>query len=203
VGTSATQVSVVEDERGVAITRRTDTLILLSGGIDSATGLALAVEQAAVAECLFIDYGQAAAAAEAKASDLVAAHFEVPYRKIACEGLRFGSGEIRGRNAFLLHTAMMAFSGETGVVTLGVHAGTPYRDCSPAFVATMRASYDFHTDGRIGISAPFIGNVKNDVLELAQRLNVPIALTHSCEASDTPCLTCQSCRDREVLVART
>ena len=163
----------------------------------------MSLEEDAAPDCLFIDYGQAAAAAEASASARIAEHYEVPHRMIECRGLQFGSGEIPGRNAFLLHLALMAFRGNAGVVTLAIHAGTPYRDCGPEFVSAMRASYDFHTGGRIGISVPFIANHKPEVLALTSDLKVPVALTHSCETSDSPCLECLSCRDREMLVAGT
>jgi 7-cyano-7-deazaguanine synthase len=49
--------------------------------------------------------------------------------------------------------------------------------------------------------APFVQWSKADVYSLALRLDVPLGLTHSCEASDEPCGSCRSCVDREALLA--
>src|SRR5690348_9820296 len=82
--------------------------VLLSGGIDSATALALAVKTERQLSTLFVDYGQAAATSERAASGAVAAHYRVHYRTLRLADLSFGTGDIRGRNAFLLHVAMLA-----------------------------------------------------------------------------------------------
>jgi 7-cyano-7-deazaguanine synthase len=149
-----------------------------------------------------VDYGQAAAASEARASAAVAAYFGVPNKKVDCRSRSFGAGEIRGRNAFLAHLALMAFPGETGVVVLGIHAGTGYRDCDIAFVKLIQQSYDFHTGGQIALAAPFVSQSKGDVVHLAFSLGLPLDLTYSCEAGNVPCGVCRSCGDREAFVAR-
>ena len=175
---------------------------MLSGGIDSATALALACQGDGHASALFIDFGQAAADAEAAAAVAVAAHYGVPLRALECKGLHFSAGEIRGRNAMLAHLALIAHPGESGLVIIGVHAGTKYRDCSPVFVTVVQQSYDFHTDGRLIISAPFVGHEKSGIFDLARQIGVPLALTYSCEDGNVACGRCLSCRDREALLAR-
>lgn len=177
-------------------------VVLLSGGIDSATALALARGQDYPPTALFVDYGQAAASSEAVASASLAAHYRVPHTTLGLDGLRFGSGEILGRNAMLVHVALLATSrsGE-GTVTIAIHAGTSYRDCSPDFVDLMQRSYDFHTGGKVVLAAPFIDRHKAEVLALAIDMKVPLSLTYSCEAGNQPCGECLSCRDREVLLA--
>jgi 7-cyano-7-deazaguanine synthase len=177
-------------------------LILLSGGIDSATALALACDQGSSPSALFVDYGQAAAAREARSSASIAAFYGAPYRAISCTGVRFGAGEVRGRNAFLLHLGLMAFEATSGLIALAIHSGTLYRDCGPDFVDLMQRSYDFHTGGEIAVVVPFLGCQKRDVLDLALSLGVPLQLTYSCESGVTPCGTCLSCRDLEALGAR-
>jgi 7-cyano-7-deazaguanine synthase len=177
-------------------------LVLLSGGIDSSTVLALALEVGISASALFVDYGQAAASSEAKASAAIAGHFGVEYQKLSCTGQTFGAGEIRGRNAFLVHTALMVLRQPKAVVVLGIHAGTTYRDCSPSFLEVMQRSYDFHTGGQVSLAAPLVNQVKGDVVRLASEMGVPFELTYSCEAANEPCGTCLSCRDREELLAR-
>jgi 7-cyano-7-deazaguanine synthase len=178
------------------------TLVLSSGGLDSTTALALACSEGAAVETLFVDYGQGAASAEDRASAAVAGHYGVCRRALRLGDLEFGAGEIRGRNALLLHIALLVFPAERGSVVLGIHAGTPYRDCSPEFVTDMGRSYDFHTAGTIALAAPFVDTDKGGVYSLAADLDVPVALTHSCEQSDVPCGRCLSCQDRLALDAR-
>ena len=177
--------------------------MLLSGGIDSAAALALTRDSGAPTSAFFVDYGQASAAREAQASASLAAHYSVPLKTLRCSGLSFGSGEIRGRNAFLAHAALMAFPNDAGVVVIGIHDGTGYRDCSSDFASLVQRSFDFHTGGRIALATPFIGHFKGDVFNIAVKLGVPLELTYSCEAGVTPCGECLSCRDREILFART
>ena len=179
------------------------TLILLSGGIDSSVALAVAASRESTRlAALFIDYGQATAGAEAVSSANIARHYGVPHHRLELHGLRFSGGEIPGRNAFLLHAAMLAVGRIPCVVTIGVHAGTPYRDCTEDFLDVMRRSYEFHSGGTLTLAAPFIDRLKSEVFDLALDLGVPLALTYSCEVDNRPCHECASCRDREMLLAR-
>ncbi len=182
---------------------RPTQLVLLSGGIDSAAALALTAESGSPTSALFVDYGQASAASEAQASASIAAYYSVPLRTLRCSGIAFGQGEIRGRNAFLVHAGLMVFPDNAGVVVLGIHDGTGYRDCSSEFASLVQGSFDFHTGGRIALATPFIDHFKGDVFNIAVKLGVPLDLTYSCEAGVTPCGECLSCRDREILFART
>lgn len=184
---------------GGSNTVNTDSVVLLSGGIDSATALAMVKQGDGEASSVFIDFGQPAASAEAKSAQRISAHFEVPHREIRLIDHHFEPGEIRARNAWLLHTALLLTENQ-GLVVIAIHAGTPYRDCSPAFIEVMRQSFDFHTDGTVGLSAPFLTHTKPEIFNLAVRLDVPIELTHSCEAGDVPCHKCLSCLDRDGLL---
>lgn len=177
-------------------------LVLLSGGIDSATALALMHTSRVHLSTLFINYGQPAAATEANAASGIAGHYGIPHHELELIGLSFGGGEIRGRNAFLLHLALLASKNQTGLIIIGLHSGTPYRDCSPLFLQLIQDSYDFHTAGTISVAAPFIDRHKSEVFDLAIELQVPLEMTYSCERGTTPCGVCLSCRDREALLAR-
>ena len=183
-----------------SLEERRPLLILASGGVDSSTLLWLSVQQGLTPTALFVDYGQPAAEAEGEAVAKICSSLRTPWRRVRYKGTRFGAGEIRGRNAFLLHTALVEFPSSSGVVALGIHAGTGYADCSPEFMEIMERSYEFHTGGAIAATAPFLHWTKQDVYHLAAKLNVPTAQTHSCEASNLPCGRCRSCQDRSLLV---
>ena len=175
-------------------------LVLASGGIDSSAALALATSSFSRVVGLFVDFNQPALDAESSAHRKITSHFGLESRTVRYRGRGVGQGEIRGRNAFFLQTALMEFPLESGAVVIGVHAGTPYRDCSPEFIELMARSFEFHTGGRITISAPFVNLTKSDVFRIAGDADVPLASTHSCEASSRPCGSCDSCVDRAVLL---
>lgn len=59
------------------------SIVLLSGGLDSALALGLAARDNEVRLALFADYGQKAAQAEERAAQALAAHYNVKFRKIA------------------------------------------------------------------------------------------------------------------------
>lgn len=176
--------------------------MLLSGGVDSATVLAtVCSDDASRVEALFVDYGQPAARREAEVSRAIAERYDVRYRAIELWGFAAGSGEVPARNAFLVHTALMSFLHRSGLIGLGIHAGTGYRDCSPEFVELMTRSLDFHTDGSVGMLVPFLMFSKLEVFRLAVASGVPIEMTYSCQAANDPCGECLSCKDREAFVA--
>lgn len=176
--------------------------VLLSGGIDSATVLAsICAEGSAGPAALFIDYGQPTACREAEASAAIATHYGVVHRSLELRGFTPSLGEVRGRNAFFVHVALMILGQQSGVIAIGIHAETGYRDCSPAFGQLMSESLEFHTDGAVGLATPLLTFSKLEVLELARALGVPLGLTYSCEVANRPCASCRSCKDREVYLA--
>jgi 7-cyano-7-deazaguanine synthase len=181
---------------GVAAAERSIALVLLSGGLDSSALLALAQAQGLNVSALHVDYGQPPAVAERAAAEALSAWAGVPCRTVTYRGSAFGPGEVRGRNALLLQIGLIEFPAREGLVLIGIHSGTEYRDCTPGFVEMMQRLYDFHSDGLVSVSAPFLDLRKGDVARLALDFEVPIELSHSCEASDQPCGVCQSCRDR-------
>lgn len=178
-----------------------DSLVLASGGLDSSTLLMLARAKGSQSAALFLDYGQAAAEAEEAAVTAICTELDAHLRVVRYEGTRFAAGEIRGRNAFLLHVALLEFPAAFGAVLIGIHSGTGYTDCSPEFVDLMQRSFDFHTGGAVVVAAPFSSWTKREVFNLALDLGVPVRRTYSCEAGNEPCGRCSSCLDRLALPA--
>jgi 7-cyano-7-deazaguanine synthase len=177
------------------------SLILLSGGLDSATALAVASRDKASPSCLFVLYGQAAERDELRAASAIADHYSVRLDTLKVVGRRFGDGEIRGRNAFLIHSALLAAPPGPTTIIIGIHGGTGYVDCTPQFVELMQRSLALHTGGEVTLAAPFVDGSKADIHALARELCVPVELTYSCERGGVPCGECLSCKDRELLRA--
>lgn len=176
--------------------------MLLSGGPDSAAGLAFYIEAHRPTAALFVDYEQPSATQEAAAAHRVAEHYDVHLDIVRWTGSHSKSkGLIPARNAFLLSAALMERPSSVTVVAMGLHSGTDYADCSPNFLRHMQTIYDVYCNSRVQITAPFLDWTKAEVWAFAKSCNVPLAITHSCEAgTNEPCRECQSCRDRQLLV---
>jgi 7-cyano-7-deazaguanine synthase len=169
--------------------------ILLSGGIDSGLLASMLRRDGHAAQALWVDYGQPAALAERTASQAVAAHYALDWQESAVRGVTVPpEGEVPGRNDLLVAVAQACVPKTS--VAIGVHAGTPYLDCSDEWVRSWQALLDAQYSGVVVLLAPFVGLQKMQVMALARQYRVPLGLTHSCERGNDPCGSCSSCRDR-------
>ena len=175
------------------------TVVLASGGLDSSTLLALAKHQHLDPLALHVDYGQPSAVAEHAAVTRITDELDISLFKVSYRGSEIPDGEIRGRNAFLLHTALLEFSSASGVVLIGIHSGSGYADCSSDFIDLMQRSFDLYTGGSISVAAPFVCWTKDQIVTVAHNLRVPTDCTYSCETGNIPCGKCLSCVDRKAL----
>jgi len=176
-----------------------NVLVLLSGGIDSASCAQFYKCQGYSVEALFIDYGQKAAIKEADAALKIAKHLILPLKRISLTGTRDKiHGEILGRNAFFLFIALMEFHQKSGLIGIGLHSGTPYYDCSENFANRMQRLFECYTDGCIKIGTPFLTWNKGDIFDYFSHTGIPSHLTYSCERGvQQPCGMCLSCKDLE------
>jgi 7-cyano-7-deazaguanine synthase len=173
---------------------RKSSVVLLSGGIDSAVVLAFLVDQGWPVEALFIDYGQLPVDRERCASRGLAAAYDADWEEVSVAPLRTAPfSEVPGRNDMLV--AIAAAARPASHVAVGVHAGTRYVDCSPAYVDAWQALFDLEYGGSRQLLVPLREFSKPAVLELAAKLSVPLGLTWSCEDHEGPCGVCSSCRD--------
>lgn len=179
--------------------------VLLSGGIDSTACTSFYLSQGLKVHAVFVDYGQVAALREANAAKAIAKYFHIPFERFKCLGFRRKTaGLIRGRNAFLLVSALMEIPDNVGILAIGVHAGTNYLDCGSSFIRKMQAIFDMYTGGRVRIGTPFLKWTKRDIWKYCKSQEVPLELTYSCERGvNQPCGKCLSCHDLEVLYAGT
>lgn len=182
-------------------TNQTKVLVLLSGGIDSSACINYYLAKKFNVSALFIDYGQIAAGPELKAAELISNYYDITLEKIVISGnSKWSNGFVMGRNAFLLFTALMNFKYESGLISIGIHSGTTYWDCSENFVELIQKSYNAYSNGCISLDIPFIKWNKREIWDYCINEKVPIDLTFSCELGKIqPCGECLSCKDLEAL----
>jgi 7-cyano-7-deazaguanine synthase len=174
-------------------------LVLASGGIDSTCCLQYYKRTSRfLVKALFVDYGQAAFKEEYAAVRRVTEELDISLKTVEVKhDQTFGVGEIPGRNAFLLLTGLLTNPFSSGLISIGIHGGTAYPDCSPGFIKRMQHVLDLYNDGKYVIDAPFATLSKKNIFELAHDFEIPINLTYSCESGGTAmCGLCESCKDR-------
>jgi 7-cyano-7-deazaguanine synthase len=175
--------------------------VLVSGGIDSTACVRFLQQQGTEVQGVFVDYGQAAAKREAAAIAALGPRLGIRTETLRVTGAKkFGAGELAGRNAMLIFSALFVTRAHPALLAIGIHAGTPYFDCSGAFLNSAARLVSEQADGKVSLIAPFVEWSKKDVFDFFLSQRLPLDLTYSCEnGADPPCGTCASCRDRRAL----
>lgn len=178
-------------------------IILFSGGVDSTACIHYYLSRKFTVFCIFVDYGQPAKIYEEKSVEKISKFFSVPFKIIKTNHSNICSpGEIKARNAFLIFSAILENPDFSGLISLGIHAGTSYYDCSPVFIKDIQKIIDGYTNGKIVIDAPFINWNKKEILKYCCDNDISLEFTYSCEKGDEiPCGKCMSCLEREMLNA--
>ncbi len=199
-------------------------VVLLSGGMDSATLLWLAKTNAEVVRAMSFDYGQRhvkeLAAAEALAkeaqvdwsivglrgmsqllhgSSQTDPTIPVPHGHYADESMRVTV--VPNRNMMLLSmAAAAAINWGTPWIGYAAHKGDHaiYPDCRPEFIQAMRAALALcHYDDGVELWTPFETLTKDELAAIGQELGVPFELTWSCyEGGARHCGLCGTCVER-------
>lgn len=178
-----------------------NVIVLLSGGIDSTACVNYYLSQKLKPVGLFIDYGQAVVERELWSARQVSEYYKVKLDTLnILLGHKFYDGEIKGRNALFLLSAVTKYSGFAGIISIGIHAGAPYYDSSEQFIIDIQKIIASYSNGQIKIDAPFLKWDKPTIYQYCIEHHVPIELTYSCEKSgNRPCGSCNSCLDRSKL----
>jgi 7-cyano-7-deazaguanine synthase len=173
-------------------------VVLLSGGIDSSCCIAFYQQAGHEVTGVFVDYGQPVREREEQSATAIARHYAIPLHLIRTAGpAQISEGEIAGRNAFLVFAAFLHLPLQSGLMVLGIHAGSPYYDCSEHFIAHLNALLSGYSDGKVSVAAPFLEWSKKAVFDFCHEAKVPVELTWSCEVGPlVPCGHCLSCEDR-------
>jgi 7-cyano-7-deazaguanine synthase len=107
---------------------------------------------------------------------------------------------LTGRNLVLLTKAgVVASNRNAHRIALGPLAGNPFPDARREFFASMSTSLSLGLDHEIKVVAPFLDWEKEEVIRRGVELNVPLELTLSCmnpAPGPQHCGLCSKCRER-------
>jgi len=203
-----------------------NAVVLLSGGLDSTTALAVAQNRFRNITALSVNYGQRHAR-ELRAAHRVAEFFNVPHYVLdltsvgqlfqsnnASSSLLYGQDVPDGhyaednmkktivpnRNMILLSIAAgLVVSKGGGAVVVAAHAGDHfiYPDCRPEFLHAVEEALQIGNDEPVGLYAPFKNDSKAAIVSIGHALDVPYHLTWSCyKGGDVHCGRCGTCVER-------
>ena len=196
-------------------------VVLLSGGLDSATTLALAQEQGYACYALSFDYGQrhrceldaarkVAEAAEVVEHKIITLNLDniggsaltdtaIPVPQQATEGIPVTY--VPARNTVFLALALgWAEVLEAEAIFIGVNAVdySGYPDCRPEYIEAFEKMANLATRAGVGgnyisVHAPIINLNKAEIILRGVELGVDFSLTHSCYDPSRDGKACGSC----------
>jgi len=197
-------------------------VVLLSGGLDSATCLAIARDAGFACYCLSFDYGQRHNAELRAAERVVKALGAAEHRVINFGLAQFGGSALTdtsiavptggvqagipvtyvpARNTIMLSLAL-AWAEVLGSrdIFVGVNAVdySGYPDCRPEYIAAFEKMANLATKAgvegqNLHIHAPLIDLSKAEIIRLGHRLGVDYGLTVSCYQADAAGRACGVC----------
>ena len=207
--------------------RKKHCIVLLSGGLDSATVLNIALKEYQVTALVF-DYGQRHKF-EISAAKQIADKYDISLRLIKIDLGQFGNSALTDdievpknqeigkeipityvpvRNTIFLSYAL-AYAEVNNIfdIFIGVNAldYSGYPDCRPEFIDSIQSTINLGTkvgvDGNsISISAPLINMSKREIILYGIELGIDYSRTVSCYQLDSEgdaCGECDSCKFRK------
>ncbi len=202
-------------------------VVMLSGGMDSATCLAVAIDSGYSAAVLHLNYGQRTQAKELDSFNKLCDFYgikgklvvDVGYftqiggssltdNKIEVENANLDSDMIpnsyvpfRNGNILAIAASWAEVIGATAIYSGATQADSSgYPDCRQAFFNAFEKAINLGTmpETKIKIFSPLINLTKAGIVALGGRLRVPFELTWSCyQNNDFPCGICDSCALRQ------
>lgn len=202
-------------------------VVLLSGGLDSSTTLAMAIQDGYECTALSFRYGQRHTIELDRAAQ-IAQHFGAHHRVIDINIGSFGGSALTdetlavptegtedgvipvtyvpGRNTVFIAVGLsLAEAIGAERIYLGINAVdySGYPDCRPEYLAAFQTLADLASKAGLEghgavLTAPLVHLTKTAIVQAALDLGVPIDLTWSCyQGGDEPCGVCDSCRIRD------
>lgn len=199
-----------------------NAVVLLSGGLDSATVLAIARSQGYVCHCLSLDYGQRHRAELHAAVRVAQTLGAAAQQTVRLDLTQFGGSALTdqaiavptqgvqegipvtyvpARNTIMLSLALAwAEVLGAGDIFVGVNAVdySGYPDCRPEYIHAFEAMANLATkaavEGRpLRIHAPLLDLSKADIMRRGTALGVDYGLTVSCYQADADGRACGVC----------
>lgn len=201
------------------------SIVSLSGGMDSATVLAVAIKERGRenVQAVSFNYGSKHNRYELSCAVSLAFINGVPHRvldlsRFMCE-FRSALTDRRQEvpeghyaeenmkltvvpNRNMIFTSILAglaVSENADEIWLGVHAGDHaiYPDCRPEFVESVQQTIRLATDTSLAVNAPFLTLTKKDILKIGFELGVQYEHTRTCYSDNSiACGRCGSCCER-------
>lgn len=182
-------------------TQKSTALVLAGGGIDSTVCMYHMNSAGIPFRALHINYGQQAGQLEWESVQAVAAKLNstaIQLRLVTSQ--EYDPGEVPGRNAAFVFLALMHLLPTETLICLGIHAGTPFFDCTKQFFNLTGQLVAEQTDSRVRLTAPLLEFSKPDIVRFAREVGIPLELTYSCQRGlKGGCGECHSCKDRRAL----
>lgn len=197
-------------------------VVLLSGGLDSATCLALARQAGFDCHCLSVDYGQRHAAELAAAKAVATSMGAIEHRVVHLDIGQFGGSALTdttiaiptggiapgipvtyvpARNTIMLSLAL-GWAEVLGAqdIFVGINAVdySGYPDCRPAFIQAFATLANLATKAgvegrRLTVHAPLLDLSKADIIRRGSALGIDYRPTVSCYQADGDGLACGLC----------
>ena len=197
-------------------------VVILSGGLDSATALGMIMAKNPRADVypIWFGYGQHHSNQEGQAARNITDHFRIRKPRVIelpvtpC-ALTTGTVPRASKHAYetavaptfvpmrnlimIAHAMQYAMSIHATDVVGGWHsADVGYPDCSHDFLTVMQSTMRVaNADDRLRIVAPLIDFTKVDIVAAALRSRTPVHLTYSCyNGAAFQCGVCDTCAQR-------
>lgn len=196
-------------------------VVLLSGGLDSATCLALARDRGLECHTMAFDYGQRHRA-ELRAAEVLSRHLGAASHRVMELGLGHIGGSaltdtsidvpeeegegipvtyVPARNTVFLSLALgLAEVLDAAAIYIGVNAVdfSGYPDCRPAFIDAFQTLADVATRAGVEdhgprVEAPLMHMSKAEIIRAGHRLGLDYGLTLSCYQADAQGRACGRC----------
>lgn len=200
----------------------TKSIILMSGGLDSLVSLGLKKEELNITDALTFDYGQKSVQKEIQASEKICKYYNLKHHIIKLDWLKnitktslvseenIPTGSklnnpddcaksvwVPNRNGLFLNIAgSFADSFGFDYILIGANKeeGETFPDNTQEFIDSINNEFKFSTRVQPKVIAPLINYVKNDIVMLALKNNIPLELTMSCyQSTEKHCGICESC----------
>lgn len=196
-------------------------IVLVSGGLDSATCLALAKDRGYACCALSFDYGQRSSSELAAATRIVDAMGVADHRVVklgldaiggsaltdkaldvpeeASEGIPITYVPARN-TVFLAYGLALAEATDASSIFIGVNSldYSGYPDCRPEYITAFQAMMDLATKkavegSSISLRTPLISLSKAEIIKTGTLLKVDYSLTVSCYQADARGRACGNC----------